>query len=423
MNNVLHIWRYYGQRSQTWLYRQLTAQSDYTPHLMLHNQWLQDAHPEEFPFPPDQLHYFPQHNIIHRALSRLATTIQTGRRDTFTCLNIRDIINTASEIDASIIHIHFGWTATQLLKTVVSSQNSVVRTKRILTQNHKATKKETIHRSSFIVSFYGSDVFRLSPAYKKQLLKLLQTEVKIIVTSHALKNELINLGGTDNNITVIPVGIDMTELPSEKEISSHRNSQEKNNQPLKIFTVGRLVNFKAPQELPKIAKMLLSKGIDFQWVVAGDGPLMDECKQAVKSLHIEDHFTLLGSIPFNDVKQQILNSDILVHNAIIADDGSRESLGVTLMEAGAMGLPVVSCNIGGIPEVVIDNKTGILIDKCSSLSGRSNAIVSAIIKLENNPELRLDMGRAAMQHIRENFDATKLALKVDELYESVMVNG
>lgn len=418
MKNVLHIWRYYGQRSQTWLYRQLTSQTNYTPHLILKQQWLQNAHPTEFPFPKNQLHYFPHHNTIHRTLSRAATIIRTHRRDTFTLSDIHDINHLAQQIDAKIIHIHFGWTATQLLLHCSSF---------------------ILHPSSFILSFYGSDVFRLSPQYKAQLIKILKTNIQIIATSHALKTGLIDLGANQENITVIPVGIDIEQLPSTEEINSHqtiptqasdyvrhskktpsnsfavRRASKTNAPPLKLFTVGRLIECKSIHKLPEIAQTLKEKNINFHWTVAGDGPLMPQCQQAIKQYGVEDCFTLTGSIPFKEVTQQMLNSDILVHNAIIAPDGSREALGVTLMEAGALGLPVISCNIGGIPEVIINNKTGILVK-----ANQPEPMTNAIIKLANNPTLRHTMGQAAIQHIRKNFNAKQLAQKVEELYKKVL---
>lgn len=400
MNNVLHIWRYYGQRSQTWLYRQLSNQTNYTPHLLLKSQWTDNAHPNEFPFPPHQLHYFTDHNIIHRTLSRLTTTILTKRRDTFTSSDIRNINRLASKIDARIIHIHFGWTATQLLWKKPKAGLSDI--------NRKT-------HYSLILSFYGSDVFRLSPTYKKQLIKIIKTNTQIIVTSNALKKGLIEIGGIEKNISVIPVGINIEELPSIKEISitKHRKYTKKENNPLKIFTVGRLINCKAPQKLPEIAKSLQDNGIDFQWTIAGTGPLMQQCQQTIKELKLEHCFTMLGSISFQDVKKYMLDSDILVHNAIIAPDGSREALGVTLMEAGALGLPVISCNVGGIPEVVIHKQTGILVKP-----NQPELMTNAIIKLATNRILCQQMSNAAMIHIRKNFDARLLAKKVENIYEN-----
>jgi glycosyltransferase involved in cell wall biosynthesis len=391
MTNVLHIWRYYGQRSQTWLYRQLSAQMEYRPHLMLREQWLENAYIDEFPFPAEQLHYFPERNVVQRTLNRAETVVRTGRRDTFTCADAREIKRVVRVIGADIIHVHFGWTAVKMLPYI---------------------------SSSLIVSFYGSDVFRLSVEYKKQLEILLQSPVRIIVTSNALKSGLIDIGGIADNITVIPVGINVDELPSVDDVLIEKST--KNNGaddcPLKIFTVGRLIDCKAPDKLPVMARMLLDKGIEFEWTVAGDGPLMEKCRQAIDANGVGDCFLMVGSVSFDDVKRYMLDSDILVHNAVVADDGSREALGVTLMEAGALGVPVVSCDVGGIPEVVVNGETGILVEE-----GDVEVMVDAIERLAGDAGLRQGMGVEAMRYVRARFDARMLAEKVERFYGGLAV--
>ncbi len=385
MRKVLHLWQYYGQRSQIWLYRQLVAGIKYQPHLLLRKSWLEGAHPDEFPFPPEQLHYFPQKNIIQRVLARAVTVLQTGRRDTFSSADIYYIIKSAAEIDSDILHIHFGWTAVKLLPFFKMLQNAGIK---------------------IVVSFYGSDVFRLSPEYQKYLIKLLKSPVKIIVTSSALKAELVNLGGNEADINIIPVGINIRELLSDKNIPAAENNGE-----VKIFSVGRLVNFKAPEELPQIARILKDNDIDFEWIVAGDGPLLSVCIENSRKYDVQDRILFVGAVPFYEVKKYMQKSDIFVHNAVIADDGSREALGVTLMEAGGFGLPVVSCNVGGIPEVVIDSETGILTEE-----KQPEKMAAAIMRLADDKALREEMGGNAAWYIRERFDSEKLVEQVEAVY-------
>ena len=108
----------------------------------------------------------------------------------------------------------------------------------------------------------------------------------------------------------------------------------------------------------------------------------------------------------------------MVHNARIDSQGDHESLGVSLMEGGAMGLPVVSCRIGGIPEVVKDGETGFLVD-----SGDTEAMAERITRLAGDVSLRRRMGEAAMTHVRTVFDSRRLASQMEALYDRWTVDG
>jgi glycosyltransferase involved in cell wall biosynthesis len=108
-------------------------------------------------------------------------------------------------------------------------------------------------------------------------------------------------------------------------------------------------------------------------------------------------------------------SDIMVHNAIVAPSGEREALGVVLIEAGAMGLPVVSCRVGGIPEAVADGDTGLLADE-GDLAG----LAERVAMLASDPGLRHKMGLAAMRRARREFDSAFLATKLETVYDRIL---
>jgi len=135
-------------------------------------------------------------------------------------------------------------------------------------------------------------------------------------------------------------------------------------------------------------------------------------------MNLGDRFVVKGSLPFAAVSDLLWTSDIMVHNAMVNPGGGREALGVTLMEAGAVGLPVVSCRVGGIPEVVIDNETGFLVE-----SGDLDAMADKVVLLVKKSDLRCQMGIAAMRHVRKSFDSNLLAAKLENLYDTVRRTG
>jgi glycosyltransferase involved in cell wall biosynthesis len=185
--------------------------------------------------------------------------------------------------------------------------------------------------------------------------------------------------------------------------------------PLRIVTVGRLVEVKAHRELPGVLRRVLDAGVDARWLVAGEGPLRGEIEAAARQHGVADRFTLAGEMPFAKVLEVLLDSDLMVHSATVTADGRRESLGVVLLEAGAMGLPVVSCRVGGIPEVVVDGQTGALVPQ-----GDGAAMAEAIVRLSRDPEERRRMGLAAAERVRTHFDNDVLAGRLEDLYDRLM---
>lgn len=219
-------------------------------------------------------------------------------------------------------------------------------------------------------------------------------------------------GYAKESIHVIPVGIRTADFPSPEAVAARLAGRGGR---LRIVTVGRLVDVKAQHDLPRVLRWVLDAGVDARWTLAGDGPLRGEIEAAVRRFGVGDRFALAGELPFAKVRDLLLESDLMVHNAVMTPEGRRESLGVVLMEAGAMGLPVVSCRVGGIPEVVVDGQTGVLVPERDG-----PAMAEAIVRLARDPEECRRQGLAAVERIRAHFDSDVLASRLEDLYDRLM---
>jgi colanic acid/amylovoran biosynthesis glycosyltransferase len=265
-----------------------------------------------------------------------------------------------------------------------------------------------------VVSFYGSDILRNHRRkYMKRLKRLVHRPYTFVVTSYALSEALKGLGAPNDRIHVIPVGIDLRNFPEQGLITEWRH--EHRDCDVSILTVGRLIDFKAPQMLPQVARILRDRGLGFKWTLVGDGPLKGLVSRNVAKFGVEDCFQFVGSLPFDEVCKLMKDADLMVHNAVVAPDGGREALGVVLIEAAAMGLPVVSCRVGGIPEVVLNGETGLLVEQ-GDLEGMANNA----LRLAQNRELRIQMGMKAMRHARTVFDTARLSELMEDLYDTLI---
>jgi glycosyltransferase involved in cell wall biosynthesis len=327
-----------------------------------------------------------------RLAARLGAWLRNGRMDVLSSLDATFVQRSLRAVRARILHVHLGWLAT----TVLGARHDF--------------------GVPVVVSVYGSDVIRAATSrtrYLADLRSLLARGIPFVAESHFLKGILVDMGASPDRVFVVPVGIDLAEQPDVELTRQHRLSR-RDARPIRILTIGRLVDYKAPQKLPAVAKILKDRGLNFEWSLVGEGPLLDEVRSGTQALGVADRFKLRGGIPFAELKDLLWSSDLMVHNAIVAPDGGRECLGVALIEAQAVGIPVVSCKVGGIPEAVADGQTGLLVEE-----GDQEAMADAIMRLAADPALRCDMALAGMRRARDRFDSAKLAAQLESVYDAI----
>ncbi len=130
--------------------------------------------------------------------------------------------------------------------------------------------------------------------------------------------------------------------------------------PWEIVSVGRLVDYKGFDVLIRACARLKKRGLDTRCHIVGDGPDRAGLERLVGSLAMGGSVTLAGEKPQGEVRRRIEGADLFVLAAVPGRDGQQDGIPIVLMEAMALGVPVVSTRLSGIPELVIDNRTGLL---------------------------------------------------------------
>lgn len=182
---------------------------------------------------------------------------------------------------------------------------------------------------------------------------------------------------------------------------------------LAVLTVGRFVEKKGTRDLILAFSLLCSRGWNAVLRIIGDGPLKREIAETVAHCGLEYRVEMLGYRDHASVLAELKRADVFALPSRTASDGDREGLPVSILEAAAMGLPVVSTVHTGIPEGVIDGKTGFLVSE-----GDVTQLAHRLEVLLRDGALREEFGMAGREHIMRSFDLECEMSKLTRLIES-----
>ena len=169
-----------------------------------------------------------------------------------------------------------------------------------------------------------------------------------------------------------------------------------------ILAVGRLIAKKGFADLICACGLIAERGKSFRCEIIGEGPLENELRGQIERLNLQNRVALSGAKPQGEVRQRLAAANVFVLPSIIDPEGGMDNLPTVIMEAMATALPVVSTNIGGIPEMVIENETGFLLEPADA-----SALADAIEKVIDDRLLAQRLGHAGYQRAHELFSIEK----------------
>jgi len=169
-----------------------------------------------------------------------------------------------------------------------------------------------------------------------------------------------------------------------------------------ILAVGRLIAKKGFADLICACGLIAERGKSFRCEIIGEGPLENELRGQIERLNLQNRVALSGAKPQGEVRQRLAAANVFVLPSIIDPEGGMDNLPTVIMEAMATALPVVSTKIGGIPEMVIENETGFLLEPADA-----SALADAIAKVIDDRLLAQRLGHAGYQRAHELFSIEK----------------
>jgi glycosyltransferase involved in cell wall biosynthesis len=180
-----------------------------------------------------------------------------------------------------------------------------------------------------------------------------------------------------------------------------------NPNPIQILCVASFEEVKGHKFLVEACRNLTQRGVNFVCHLVGLGPLRRTVEAQIHKAGLTDHFRLHGGLSRPDIIKLHTEADVFVLPSVPTKNGKREGIPIVLMEAMSSGLPVVSSDLSGIPELVENGTCGILLPPRDV-----QALADALKKLCNDAMLRKKMGRNGRKRILEKFDLSKNAFKL-----------
>jgi glycosyltransferase involved in cell wall biosynthesis len=169
-----------------------------------------------------------------------------------------------------------------------------------------------------------------------------------------------------------------------------------------IVAVGRLIPKKGFSDLIRACELLAEHGKSFRCEIIGEGLIENELRGQIDELCLQDKVVLTGAKPQSQLRRRLAAANVFVLPSVIDPEGGMDNLPTVIMEAMATGLPVVSTNIGGIPEMVIENETGFLVQP-----GDAVAMADAINKIVGDASMARRLGQSAYEQARTLFSIEK----------------
>jgi len=226
-----------------------------------------------------------------------------------------------------------------------------------------------------------------------------------ICASEAIRQMLIGDGVPAARAVTVHEGIDIERVDRAKPADLHGEFWLPHQAPI-VGNVAALVAHKGQRHLIEAAKAVLPQVPDARFIIAGEGELRPALERQIKEDHLEKHVLLAGFRP--DVLSLHRAFDIFVMSSIT------EGLGTSLLDAMAAGKPIVATRAGGIPEVVADGETGILVAPRDH-----EAMAEAIVRLLKDEGLRRRMGDAGRARAQSLFSAERMVQNTLHLYQRV----
>ncbi len=377
---IVHLVTPYLFHTGSWVYSQLTGIRKYDN--IVFTQRLQNL--DLFPFDPvvSPNQFSSLQQIKNSAYFKL-----TERYSPL-------LLEKLKQAKPNLIHAHFGFEAYRWLSMIYSL------------------------KLPLITTFYGVDVSHYGkiPKWKKRYEKLFDYGTLFLAEGSYLKHQLEELGCSNQKIIVQHLGVNINSYP-QKDFKAEQHSSK-----VIILQVSTFREKKGLEYSLNAYKKVLSTfpNTEFRIIGGGDNKVAtDKIINLAKSLNVQSNVKFLGIKSHSETLFEMKNADIFLHPSVTASNGDNEGgAPVSVIEASAIGLPIISTYHADIPEVVIDGKTGYL-----SPERDTDSLSEKICLLVKDVDLRRQFGMNGIQHITTHYNLSLQIQKLEELYGSVIGNG
>jgi len=246
---------------------------------------------------------------------------------------------------------------------------------------------------------HAKDVFHVEVDDRDLRAKLREATDVVTISDFNLGHLRTRFGADAARVRRVYNGLDLDAFPFTDPAA----------RPPVIAAVGRLVEKKGFADLLDAVALLRDAGRRFAVALVGTGPLAGALADQVERLRLADRVTLHGALPQGDIRRVVGEAAVFAAPCVVGADGNRDGLPTVLLEAMALGTPCVATPVTGIPEVLRDGATGLLVPERDPA-----ALAAALDRLLGDPVLRSRLAGAARRLVEADFDARRQAAAVAE---------
>src|SRR5262245_51118866 len=302
---------------------------------------------------------------------------------------IRALQDILSNTHAALLHIYFGQIAVHLLPLI------------------RAWKKPSI------VSFHGADVTvdMNKPAYHEATRQMLDTVRLVLVRSESLRRAVVDLGCDEGKIEVQRTGIPLDDFPF------HQRSMPLGGE-WRFVQAGRLIEKKGLPVTLRAFAVFLRQYPNASLTIAGEGPLFGQLQNLARDLNIDGGVSFKGFVSQEQLRDIYYRAHIFLHPSQTGHDGNQEGIPNAMLEAMACGLPVFATQHGGIPEVIENRVSGVLVPE-----RHHEKLAAALLDAAQDPGFLSRIARNGAEIVRKNFDLRAQAQRLEDTYLRIIGRG
>jgi colanic acid/amylovoran biosynthesis glycosyltransferase len=322
------------------------------------------------------------------AIGEVFASLVRGRVGGERIANLRTVLNYNEFEDIDIIHGHFGTTSKSF----------------DFLMNNNTTAVDAVIPS--VVSFYGYDISKILRGNPDAYNSLFNQCDAVTTLSDNMSEKVIKAGCPTEKVFKQQLAVDTNRFQFQ-----HR--QRPSGEQIQLLTIARFTEKKGLKyAIDAIAQVIETHNISYR--IAGDGPLREDIETQIERHGIGDSVELLGWINQRQVKREMSNAHIFVLPSVTAKDGDKEGTPTVLLEAQATGMPVISTHHAGIPEIVVDDESGLLVPERDV-----DALVDALREVIGSPERWSDMGKQGRKLVESNHSIPVMIDRLDRVYDYI----
>jgi len=262
-------------------------------------------------------------------------------------------------------------------------------------------------RGKLVVVFHAHEMAGLSDAQSRKLYgELFASDALLLPVTNYWRESLLRWGAAPERTRVHRMGVDCERF-------DYHPRPIIPNEPIQLLSVCRLTEMKGTEYAIRAVAKLRPRHPGLRYTIGGAGPLRDHLERLISQLGVRDAVTLAGPLPQDKVAALLREAHIYLVPSVTDSIGCQEGLPVALMEALAAGVPAIGTRHAGIPELISDRVTGLLVEE-RDVDGLAHAIESLV----GDPQLCLKIGTQGRAAVERDYNITKLNEGLENLFRS-----